>query len=136
MRSLIQDYPNQQGTKVINELFGEKEIFSYAKPVGLIKHLLSAIEKDDEIILDFFSGSSTTAQAVIEFNNENKTNHRFIMVQRPEKTNKRFKAYKSGYSNICEIGEERIRRAGDKIIRETNNNNLDIGFKVFKLNSK
>ena len=132
MRSLIQDFPNADGTKVINELLG-KEIFSYAKPVGLIKHLIFTIENDDEIILDFFSGSSTTAQSIMEFNNENKTNHRFIMVQIPEKIDKRSKAYKAGYSNICEIGKERIRRAGDKIVEETGNNNLDIGFKVYKI---
>ena len=136
MRSLIQEFPNQQGTKVINELFGEKEIFSYVKPVGLIKHLMFSIGGDDEIVLDFFSGSSTTAHSVMEFNNENKTNHKFIMVQIPEKTDKRSKAYKAGYSNICEIGKERIRRAGDKIVEETDNNNLDIGFKVFKLELK
>ena len=72
----------------------------------------------------------------MEFNNENKTNHKFIMIQIPEKTDKRSKAYKAGYSNICEIGKERIRRAGDKIVEETDNNNLDIGFKVFKLELK
>lgn len=134
MRSLIQDFTNEYGTKVINELLG-KEIFSYVKPVGLIKHLIFTIENDDEIILDFFSGSSTTAQSIMEFNNENKTNHRFIMAQIPEKTDEKSKAYKADYSNICEIGKERIRRAGDKIVEETGNNNLDIGFKVFKLDS-
>ena len=134
MRSLIQDFTNEYGTKVINELLG-KEIFSYVKPVGLIKHLIFTIENDDEIILDFFSGSSTTAQSIMEFNNENKTNHRFIMAQIPEKTDEKSKAYKADYSNICEIGKERIRCAGDKIVEETGNNNLDIGFKVFKLDS-
>lgn len=134
MRSLIQDFTNEYGTKVINELLG-KEIFSYVKPVGLIKHLIFTIENDDEIILDFFSGSSTTAQSIMEFNNENKTNHRFIMIQIPEKTDEKSKAYKAGYPNICEIGKERIRRAGDKIVEESDNNNLDIGFKVFKLDS-
>ena len=134
MRSLIQDFTNEYGTKVINELLG-KEIFSYVKPVELIKHLIFTIEDNDEIILDFFSGSSTTAQSIMEFNNENNTKHRCIMVQIPEKTDEKSKAYKAGYENICEIGKERIRRAGDKIVEEYGNNDLDIGFKVFKLDS-
>ena len=134
MRSLITDFTNEYGTKIINDLLG-KEIFSYVKPVELIKHLIFSIEKDDEIILDFFSGSSTTTHAVLEFNNENNTKHKFIMVQIPEGTNKKSNAYSSGYINICEIGKERIRRAGDKIVEESGNNNLDIGFKVFKLDS-
>lgn len=134
MRSLINDFTNEYGTKIINELLG-KEIFSYVKPVELIKHLIFTIDSNEEIILDFFSGSSTTAHAVMDFNNENKTNHRFIMVQIPEMTDEKSKAYKAGYENICEIGKERIRRAGDKIVEETGNDNLDIGFKVFKLDS-
>ena len=134
MRSLINDFTNEYGTKVINELLG-KEIFSYVKPVELIKHLIFTIEENDEIILDFFSGSATTAHSVIEFNNDNKTNHRFIMVQIPEETDEKSKAFNAGYKNICEIGKERIRRTGDNIVEEFGNQDLDIGFKVFKLDS-
>ena len=134
MRSLLNDFTNEYGTKVINELLG-KEIFSYVKPVELIKHLIFTIENNNEIILDFFSGSSTNAHSVMEFNNDNQTNHNYIMVQIPEKTDEKSKAYKAGYKNICEIGKERIRRAGDKILEESNNKDLDIGFKVFKLDS-
>ena len=134
MRSLINDFTNEYGTKVINELLG-KEIFSYVKPVELIKHLIFTIEENDEIILDFFSGSATTAHSVIEFNNDNKTNHRFIMVQIPEETDEKSKAFNAGYKNICEIGKERIRRTGDNIVEESGNQDLDIGFKVFKLDS-
>ena len=134
MRSFINDFTNEYGTKVINELLG-KEIFSYVKPVELIKHLIFTIEENDEIILDFFSGSATTAHSVIEFNNDNKTNHRFIMVQIPEETDEKSKAFNAGYKNICEIGKERIRRTGDNIVEESGNQDLDIGFKVFKLDS-
>ena len=134
MRSLINDFTNEFGTKSINELLG-KEIFTYAKPVGLIKHLIYSIGRSDEIIMDFFSGSATSAQSIMEFNLEEGTSHRFIMVQIPEMIDEKSKPYKAGYENICEIGKERIRRAGDKIVQESGNNDLDIGFKVFKLDS-
>ena len=133
MRSIIDDFTNEYGTKDINNLLG-KEIFTYVKPVSLIKHLLKSLT-DNDIILDFFSGSSTTANAVIDYNNKENTKHKFIMVQIPERTDKKSQAYKQGYKNICEIGKERIRRAGDKILEESGNNDLDIGFKVFKLDS-
>ncbi len=112
-----------------------KEVFSYAKPVELVKYFMKSINEKDSIILDFFSGSSTTAQSIIEFNNDEKTNHKFLLIQIPEMINIKSKAYKAGYRNICEIGKERIRRAGDKIIEESDNKDLDIGFKVFKLDS-
>ena len=134
MRSIINDFTNEQGTKSVNEFLG-KEVFSYAKPVELVKYFMKSINEKDSIILDFFSGSSTTAQSIIEFNNDEKTNHKFLLIQIPEIINIKSKAYKAGYRNICEIGKERIRRAGDKIIEESDNKDLDIGFKVFKLDS-
>ena len=95
--------------------------------------------KDDDIILDFFSGSATTAHAVMQLNVEDGGNRRFIMVQLPEPTDEKSEAYKAGYKNISEIGKERIRRAGEKIKEEykdkDNIDNLDVGFKVFKLDT-
>ncbi|MBQ1915059.1 MAG: hypothetical protein II178_07550, partial [Selenomonadaceae bacterium] len=95
------------------------------------------IAGDKSIILDFFSGSSTTAHAVMQLNAEDGGNRKFIMVQLPEKCDSKSEAYKAGYSTICDIGEERIRRAGDKIKAEAGDKagDLDIGFKVFKLDS-
>lgn len=110
--------------------------FDSPKSVDLIMELISLVSKDDdEIILDFFSGSSSTAESVIRFNSKNNFSKKFIMVQIPENTTEKSEAYKEGYETICEIGKERIRRAGDKIIKESDNENLDIGFKVFKLDS-
>ena len=96
--------------------------------------LLSGI-KNDELLLDFFSGSASTADSLMQLNSEDNVNRKFIMVQIPELTDEKSEAYKAGYKNICEIGKERIRRAGDKILEESDNKNLDIGFKVFKLDS-
>ena len=134
MRSLITDFTNEYGTKSINELLG-REIFTYVKPVELMSHIFKSIGDSNEIILDFFSGSATTAHAVFEYNLKEELNHRFILVQIPELTDEKSEAYKAGYKNICEIGKERIRRAGDKILEESDNKDLDIGFKVFKLDS-
>ena len=107
------------------------------KPLSLIKRIINVCpSREDCIILDFFSGSATTAHAVMQLNAEDGGNRKFIMVQLPEPTNEKSKAYKAGYKNICEIGKERIRRAGDKIKEEYKDKegieNLDIGFKVFK----
>ena len=110
--------------------------FDSPKSVDLIMELISLFSEDnDEIILDFFSGSSSTAESVIRFNSKNNSSKKFIMVQIPESTTEKSEAYKEGYETICEIGKERIKRAGDQIIKESNNDNLDIGFKVFKLDS-
>lgn len=131
---------NQDGTKLINTLFQNK-VFSFPKPVSLIKYLVEITTNldNESIIMDFFSGSSTTANSVIELNIKNNSNKKFIMVQLPELTDEKSEAYKAGYKNICEIGKERIRRAGDKIVSENKDKegieNLDIGFKVFKLDS-
>lgn len=109
--------------------------FSNPKPIELIKHILNITNFKNNIVLDFFSGSSTTAHAVMQLNAEDGGNRRFIMVQLPEPCNENSEAFKAGYKNICEIGKERIRRAGKKIIEEIGKTDLDIGFRVFKLDS-
>lgn len=130
----------KEGTADINELF-DKKVFGFPKPVALLKYLISITTKFDKdaIVLDFFSGSATTAHAVMQLNAEDGGQRRFICVQLPEKTDEHSEAYKAGYKTICEIGKERIRRAGEKIKEENKDKegieNLDIGFKVFKLDS-
>ena len=126
---------NDEGSKEIENIFGSNAFFSFPKPTNLIKYLLNIGSNEDSIILDFFSGSATTAHATMQLNSEDNGNRKFIMVQLFELTDKKSEAYKAGYKNICEIGKERIRRAGDKILEESDNKNLDIGFKVFKLDS-
>ena len=111
------------------------KVFDYPKPIAMIKHIINIATINDSIILDFFSGSSTTAHAVMELNAEDGGNRKFIMVQLPEETDKKSEAYKAGYKNICEIGKERIRRAWAKIKEENPESNIDTGFKVFKLDS-
>ena len=130
----------KEGTADINELF-DKKVFGFPKPVALLKYLISITTKFDKdaIVLDFFSGSATTAHAVMQLNAEDGGHRKFICVQLPEKTDEQSEAYKAGYKTICEIGKERIRRAGEKI-KEKNKDKegiekLDIGFKVFKLDS-
>ena len=118
---------------------GEVSFNNGKKPIRLIKQLIGFVTDNDDIILDFFSGSATTAHATLQLNSEDGGNRKFIMVQLPEPTDEKSEAYKSGYKNICEIGKERIRRAGEKIKEENkdkeNIENLDIGFKVFKLDT-
>ena len=126
---------NDEGSKEIENIFGSNAFFSFPKPTNLIKYLLNIGSNEDSIILDFFSGSATTAHATMQLNSEDNGNRKFIMVQLFELTDKKSEAYKAGYKNICEIGKERIRRAGDKILEESTNKDLDIGFKVFKLDS-
>ena len=126
---------NDEGSKEIENIFGSNAFFSFPKPTNLIKYLLNIGSNEDSIILDFFSGSATTAHATMQLNSEDNGNRKFIMVQLFELTDKKSEAYKAGYKNICEIGKERIRRAGDKILEESDNKDLDIGFKVFKLDS-
>lgn len=129
---------SQDGTKEVTNLFDGK-IFSFPKPSSLIKFLLEIVNSKDSLVLDFFSGSATTAHAVMQLNAEDGGNRKFIMVQLPEKTDEKSEAYKAGYKNICEIGKERIRRAGKKIKEENKGkegiNHLDIGFRVLKLDS-
>lgn len=126
----------ESGNDDIHELF-EKNPFSYPKPVSLIYHFISVILDKSSIILDFFSGSATTAHAVMKLNSEDGGNRQFIMVQLPEPCVEGSEAAKAGYANICEIGKERIRRAGEKVKAEAGlgGQNLDIGFRVFKLDT-
>ena len=132
------DVYTQNGTEDIRNLFNTL-IFDYTKPVQLLKYLLGLQinNKDgyDAIILDFFSGSATTAHAVMQLNADDGGHRKFIMVQLPEATAEDSEAYKAGYKNICEIGKERIRRAGAKIKEENTllTQNLDTGFRVLKL---
>ena len=121
---------NTEGTKQMYDLFG-KAFFSYTKPESLIKAFILQATSSDSIILDFFSGSATTAHAVMQLNAENGGHRKFIMVQLPEPCDEKSEAFKAGYKNICEIGKERIRRAGEKIKEETQD--LDVGFRVLKL---
>lgn len=130
-----------QGTKEQMQLFEGFAPFDTPKPTQLLNKILKLVSlpNGDDIILDFFSGSATTAHAVMQLNAEDDGNRKFIMVQLPEPTDEKTEAYKSGYMNICEIGKERIRRAGEKIKEENkdkeNIENLDIGFKVLKLDT-
>ena len=153
---------NQEGSSEMDELFVKKGIFDNPKPTRLIKAFAHIASDNDSLILDFFSGSATTAHAVMQLNAEDGGNRKFIMVQLPEATDEKSEAYKAGYKNICEIGKERIRRAG-KIIKDNLDNKdnsstgpstpslfdeekscpklselsskLDIGFRVLKLDS-
>lgn len=129
---------NQEGAKDIKELLGTGDIFTNPKPVRLVKRILSLATKKEDIVLDFFSGSATTAHAVMKLNAEDGGHRKFIMVQLPEKTDEKSEAYKAGYKNICEIGKERIRRAGKKIKEDaglTAPADLDIGFRCLRLDS-
>jgi adenine-specific DNA-methyltransferase len=129
---------NEDATQQLVDLFGVA-LFDNPKPVKLLKYLIRAVTYDtsDAVILDFFSGSATTADAVMQLNAEDGGNRKFIMVQLPETTDEKSEAYKAGYMNICEIGKERIRRAGEKIKEEKGLEamNLDVGFKVLKLDT-
>lgn len=127
---------SQEATKKLKELFDGMMFFDYPKSVDLIKRCIELYSKEETIIMDFFSGSATTAHAVMELNAEDGGNRKFIMMQLPEETDEKSEAYKAGYKNICEIGKERIRRAGKKIIEDNKDKdgieNLDIGFRVLK----
>ncbi|WP_003544102.1 site-specific DNA-methyltransferase [Desulfotomaculum nigrificans] len=128
---------SQDAAKKLIQLFDGKSYFDYPKSVDLIKRMIELYAKQDSIIMDFFSGSATTAHAVMQLNAEDGGNRKFIMVQLPEPCDEKSEAYKAGFKNICEIGRERIRRAGEKIKEENKDKegieNLDIGFKVFRV---
>jgi len=147
LRSILTEYGNNRSSGLeLMDLFG-KTIFDYSKPSTLLKLLCQLNTKNDDIILDFFSGSATTAHAVMKLNAEDGGHRKFIMVQLPEKTDEKSKAYKAGYKNICEIGKERIRRAGKQILSagggqlsfsETQPDQsapIDIGFRCLRLDS-
>lgn len=127
---------SQDGTKEITNLFGGK-VFPFPKPSSLIRFLASIHMGSDDIVLDFFSGSATTAHAIMHLNAKDNGCRKFIMIQLPELCDIKGEAYKIGYKNICEIGEERIRRAGKKIKEESplTTEDLDIGFRVFHVDS-
>ncbi|HDR8304386.1 TPA: site-specific DNA-methyltransferase [Bacillus cereus] len=152
--SLLNGPFTQQGTKEIEETLGSNKIFNFPKPSELIKYLFSftvnEVEEKDGIYLDFFSGSATAAQAIMKLNSEDQGQRKFILAQLPEVLEENSEAYKEGYLTICDIGEERIRRAGEKIKQElvekqkaagmldentVDPESLDIGFKVLKLDT-
>ena len=124
----------ENGQRSINNLFKLKEkIFQSPKSVDMLMQCIRMSQDKNAIILDFFSGSATTAHAVMQLNAEDGGRRKFIMVQLPEPCGEKTEAYKAGYKNICEIGKERIRRAGDKIKSEHPDADLDIGFRVFRV---
>lgn len=135
MFSIIENIYTQHGTNEMISLMGNAKIFPFPKPSSFVKQLLPLASDKDSIVLDFFSGSATTAHAVMQLNAEDGGHRKFIMVQLPEPCDEASEAYKAGYKNICEIGKERIRRAGDKIKSESpmTTQDLDIGFRVLKL---
>ena len=136
--NLFQDIEgNKKASIVLKELLGSKGIFDNPKPVEFIKILLQISTSEDDYVLDFFSGSATTAHTVMQYNADAGSTRKFIMVQLPEETDEKSEAYKAGYKNICEIGKERIRRAGAKIKEDSpmTTSDLDTGFRVLKLDS-
>ena len=126
---------SQDATKALAEMFDGKKYFDYPKPVDLIKRCISLYSSPDSLILDFFSGSATTAHAVMQLNTEDGGKRKYIMVQLPEQTPENSEARKAGYNTICEIGKERIRRAGAKIQAEHPEATIDTGFRVLRLDS-
>ena len=122
----------KNGTSEVTSLFDAK-YFDFPKPTALINYLLKIVTCSDDIILDFFSGSATTAHAIMQLNAEDGGNRKFIMVQLPEKCEEKSEAAKAGYKNICEIGKERIRRAAKKIHEDNPDTQFDDGFKVFEV---
>lgn len=134
-QSLINDSSNTaNATRKMREMFNGMKIFDRPKPIELITRFLNVANSKELIVLDFFSGSSTTAHAVMQLNAEDGGNRKYIMVQLPEETDEKSEAYKAGYKTIAEIGKERIRRAAQKIKEETKAD-IDYGFRVYKLDS-
>lgn len=145
--SSVYELDNRSGAYDVRKLFEEsKSLFNNPKPVKLIEKMISLATSDDDIVLDFFAGSSSTAHGLLQLNAEDGGNRKFIMVQLPEETDESSEAYKAGYKTIADIGKERIRRAGKKILEELKQKNqqtklgeeafelekLDIGFRVYK----
>lgn len=131
-----ESYSSGNGAKIIKELFNGKRIFNYSKPIELLSDFFEIMTSSNssDIILDFFSGSASTAHATMKLNSEDNGNRKFIMVQLPEQCEQNSEAYKAGFRTICDIGEERIRRAAKKIKEETNAD-IDYGFRVYKVDS-
>ena len=129
---------NTEGTRLLASLFDGKGFFNYTKPLSLMKYLLQQLSHAEDVVLDFFSGSATTAHAVMQLNAEDGGHRKFIMVQLPEACDEKSEAYKAGYKNICEIGKERIRRAAKKIREDTGlamSKDFDGGFRCLRLDS-
>ena len=128
---------NKKATRDIRTIFDSDKVFDFPKPIGVLAKIITIGAESDSIILDFFSGSATTAHAVMKLNAEDGGHRKFIMVQLPEVTDEKSEARKAGYANICEIGKERIRRAGKKVKEEAGlqGQDLDIGFRVLKLDT-
>jgi len=127
---------NKKATRDIRNLFDTQKVFDFPKPVGVLQKAIKIGTDKDSIVLDFFSGSATTAHAIFQLNALEQSKRTFILVQWPEETPSDSEAYKAGYKNICEIGKERIRRAGKKIKEEhPESKDLDTGFRVFKCES-
>lgn len=122
------------GTKVLDELLGVKT-FDFPKSVYLMHDIIKLFTENDDIVLDFFSGSATTAHALMQLNNEDGHHRRFILAQIPAACDENSPAYKAGYRNICQIGEERIRKAGEDIVSSSSSRKTDVGFRVFSVGS-
>ena len=125
---------SNKGTKEVQELLG-KGVFDFPKPLELLKTVVTIGSSEDDIVLDFFSGSATTAHAVMAKNVEDGLNRKFIMIQLPEVTEEGSAARKAGYKTICDIGRERIRRAGEELNKCSSGNRLDFGFRAFRLDT-
>jgi adenine-specific DNA-methyltransferase len=126
---------NQGANDCMTDLFGVKNVFSNPKPIELIRAIIKVANvKDGDVVVDFFSGSASTAHALMKLNSEGNGKRKFILIQIPEKCAEKTEAYKLGYENICQIGQERIRRAAKKIKEETNAD-IDYGFRVFSVDS-
>lgn len=124
---------NTEGNREFSKLFNGKTYFSYAKPITLINTLIEQIVSNDDIVLDFFSGSATTAQAVMQFNQKHNAHIKYILVQLPETFDKKSQAYKDGFKTIPEVAEERIRRAANSLMADHPDTTVDTGFKAFEL---
>ena len=135
LSTILETVYNTQATRELKALFDGEDFFDFPKPTDYLKLIVQQGAADGGIVLDFFSGSATTAHAVMQLNAEDGGHRKFIMVQLPEKCDEASEAYKAGYKTICEIGKERIRRAGDKIKSESpmTTQDLDVGFRVLKL---
>ena len=127
-----------KGTLEVKAIFDNKKFFDFPKPVELIRRLLQismSQDEDEQIVLDFFSGSATTAHSVMTLNSQDNGNRKFIMVQLPEITDQHSEAYKNGYLNICDIAKERLKRAGKMVVQQSGETDLDIGFRVLKIDT-
>lgn len=119
----------------VEKIFDGKSFFSYPKPVSLLKILISSLDETKGIYMDFFSGSATTAHAIMQLNAEDGGNRQYIMVQLPEICDEKSEAYKAGFKNICEIGKERIRRVANQLHKDYTESKFDGGFRVLKLDT-